>query len=282
MATLSLNLDIMFRKALSSHTKSLERVEMLSNEQVALNATNSNTIERTRVGLDQIGGSIEDIKTASQASSQSMRHALEMVGEKMQDLAGSSTEQSNTLNTILELLQQHFPLKSQQKIAEDSLYDSTQTFDEVDTKKVHEVSDADFLQDALDRLCLLAKEKERTVFSTEANSIICDIKKILIFLSKAEEGDGSSGSRSRKRKMSQMDDRRDEQDAQYQHVIKRVKGLLSASHCVAVHEQGEYEMIRVFQWLICFSASTLDCRILQVRIQKHLSSPFFPAWEFHS
>lgn len=272
----------MFRKTLSTHTKRLERVEMLSNEQIALNATNSKTIEQTRAGVDQMGDNIKDIKTVSQTSSQDVRHALKMVGENMQDLTGLSTEQSKTLKTILELLQQQFLLKSQQKTAEDVLYDSTQNSDEVDTKKVHEDSDADCLQDALDRLCLLAKEKEKTIFFIEADSIICDIKRILTFLSGLEEGDRSSRSRSRKRRMSQMNDSRDERDAQYQHVIKRVKGLLTASHCVAVHEQGEHEMIQVFQWLIYFSASTSDCSILQVKIQKHFSSPFFPTWEFYN
>ena len=236
--------DIVLRKRISSHTASLERVEVLSNKQVIQNTTNSDTLERTREGVNQICDSVKDFGRMSQASSKSTCQALEEMSQKIHDLSGLSIEQSTTLDAILELLKQQSAIRSQQSAAEAVPHEAIDVSDNVETKnQAHEASDDDDLQDALYRLCHLAKEQGKTLFSAEAESIIRDVEQMLAFLLKAEEGDKSVKTRSKRRRASYENDSYDDQDLQYRHEVKRIKGLLTASHCVGVNERGVYKML---------------------------------------
>ena len=111
-----------------------------------------------------------------------------------------------------------------------------ETVDEVEAEsKTHEATDDDGLQDILNRLSHLAQEKETTLFSDEAESIIRDIEQILAISLKAKE---STRRVSKRRRESYEDNSNEDRDLQYQREVKRIKGHLTPSLCVGVNEKG--------------------------------------------
>ena len=218
---------------------------MLSNRQVALNATNSDKLERTRAAMDQVCDSIQDLGAMSQVSNHSTCQALKEIGDKAGDLFGSSTEQSKTLNAIFELLKQQTPVKSQQTSAEAVSHEATEIDDDVEMEgRSHESLDDDGLQDAINRLRYLAKEEKKTIISDEAIAMIRDVNKIFALPLKAE-GDGKSVKhRGNKRgRESNANYPKHDRDLEYRHEVNRIKGLLTTSHCVAINEKGIINML---------------------------------------
>lgn len=200
------------------------------------------------VGVDQIHDSVKNIRSTSQASSQSTRQALEEMCDKIQNLDGLSSEQSATLNSIFELLKQQFPTKSPNTVARSTSHQTMDTSDDIEIKKIeYNALDDDSLQDALNRLCRFAKEKERTIFSDEADSLIADIEQMLTFLLRSEGGDQSLSNGSKKRKVPCESESDTDRNLQYQHEVKRFKGLLNTSHCIAINEKGVFNLSYDFQ-----------------------------------
>lgn len=177
---LSFITDIVLRKRGSTHTQSLERVEVLSNKQVALSASNSDTLERAIAAVGQMRDSVQGIGAASQASDQRSSQALRMLGDKMEDIASLSTEQSNTLEAIFELLKQQFSKKDQETSGETVPAEAAETSENVDMDANAHASSSgyDDIQESLSRLRHLAQEKQKTVFSAEADAIIQDLEHI--------------------------------------------------------------------------------------------------------
>lgn len=201
-----------------------------------------------RAGVDQIHDSVKNIRSTSQTSSQSTRQALEEMGDKIQNLDGLSSEQSATLNSILELLKQQFPTKSPNAAARSTSYQTMKTSDDMEMKDIeYNALDDDSLQDALNRLCRFAKVKERTIFSDEADSVIVDIEQMLTFLLRSEGGDQSTSNGSRKRKVPCESESDTDRNLQYQHEVKRFKGLLNSSHCIAINEKSMFDLSYDFQ-----------------------------------
>ena len=201
-----------------------------------------------RAGVEQIHDSVKNIRSTSQTSSQSTRQALEEMGDKIQNLDGLSSEQSATLNSILELLKQQFPTKSPNAAARSTSHQTMKTSDDIEMKDIeYDALDDDSLQDALNRLCRFAKEKERTIFSDEADSVIVDIKQMLTFLLRSEEGDRSTSNGNKKRKVHYESESDIDWDLQYQHEVKRFKSLLKTSHCIAINEKGVFNLSYDFQ-----------------------------------
>ncbi|KAI9703762.1 MAG: hypothetical protein M1836_007532 [Candelina mexicana] len=235
VAVLSLQVNILECKTISSHTASLERVEELSRTQVVQDSTNWETLERTKAGLHLVHDEMQEIRKISQTSGQSTCQALGEMGDKMRDLAGLSTEQSSTLNTVLELLKQQLPLIPRPEATKAVSHEADRGFDDVGVKeKGGSASDNDSLQDALNRLCYLVREKDKIVYSAEADSIICDIKIILLFM-KACEGEEPAQGTYRRRRVSDDYAHAEDRHLQYRHEIKKIKGLLNASNSVAVN-----------------------------------------------
>ena len=230
---------------------SLERVEALLKKHVVLSTKDSSNLERTKASVNHVNNSVQAFGMIANASHQSTLLSLEQLNEKMQHLTSLSTGQSETLNAtcsaILELLKQQLPAKPQQSAVEAFQHEAVspgaiEDFEEMETegKAYDKSSDDNGLQDALDRLCHLAKQKEKTVFSEEAETIIHNIQYIFELLLKAEEEECKE---ERKGKRSWESYERDITDDHplYQHEVKRIKGLLSASHCVSINEKGQYE-----------------------------------------
>ncbi|KAI9722050.1 MAG: hypothetical protein M1812_002010 [Candelaria pacifica] len=235
VAVLSLQLNILEGRTISSQTASLKRAEVLSNKQLTLTTTNSVTLESTRADVN-------DLKTISLASSQSTFQALEGVSDKLRDLAGLSTEQTttlnSTLNSILELLQRQPPVKSGQETAEAVSHEDIDDLGNVKMRgKPHETLEDDGLQDALDRLCQFAKEEEKTLYSADAESIIRDIEQMLAFLLKADDRGNPVHCKRKRQEGADESVSSEDRDLQYRYEVKRIKGLLDASYGVAINER---------------------------------------------
>ena len=244
--------DLASSKRGYSHTMSIESLEALANTHVVLSAKNLSTLETTNAAVNQINDSVQAFGTTANASHQSTLLSLEQLGDKMQHLSGLSIAQSENLNAtcnaILELLKQQLPAKPHQSATEAFQHEAVRPGAVEDSEemkmeaKAHDSSgDNNDLQHALDRLCHFAKQKEKTVFSEEAETILHNIQHIFELLLEAEEEECGE-----KRKGKRLWDLYEEDitdDHQlYQHEAKRIKGLLSASHCISINEKGQYEI----------------------------------------
>ena len=159
-----------------------------------------------------------------------------------------SAEQSNKLNTILELLKERLPAKPEQMGADAVDSEATHFSDDVEMdKNTHEISDSDRgLQVALDRLCQYANENEKMVFSAEADAIIRDIENIFSLYSNVEVKEKHTENQKGKRRGESSESGSDDDDLQYQHEVKRMKGLLIASNGVAINHKGCRKMLCEF------------------------------------
>lgn len=168
---------------------------------------------------------------------------MQAIGDKVLNVANMSTEQSTTLvsrmDSILELLQRLTPAEiSQPREAETKAHEAVESsaVQEID-EQIAEPSN-DCLEDALDRLSSLVKEKEQTFSSSEAESIIEDVEKILVYLQKAEKRSKDPNSWKKRKKACDEIHASDDEDVQYQHDVKRMKRILSASDRIALREKG--------------------------------------------
>ena len=237
---LSFITDIVLSKRVSTHTHSLERVEELSNKQLALSTSNSDTLERAIAAVGQMRDSVQGIGAASQTSDQRSSQLLRMLGDKMEDIASLSTEQSNTLEAIFELLKQHFSARSSEARGKTVPAEAAETSEDVDMDANAHTSSSgyDDLKESLSRLRDLAQEKQKTVFSAEAEAIIQDLEQIFFPTLNAEREKRPDKDNKGKRRRNSTESNSNSDELEYQHEIKRIKGLLTASHCVAVNDKG--------------------------------------------
>ena len=227
------------RETMSINTLSLGRAEVLSNKQLLSIEANSNISETTRKGVEKIHEVVENCRHISQVSEQRTSQSLEEITGRMHDLAGLSTEQSKTLNAIIELLKQQSPVEAQQQTTESGLNGVTEvTQDAEQETEAPDLLEDEGLQDSLNRLCRLANEKERTVFSTDAESIILDIEQLLMPFANSNEGANDYTNQSKRRRASYENDVSNDCDMQQHHVVKRIKGHLATSRSLAVNEEG--------------------------------------------
>ena len=232
------------RKAIFSQTERLERLEVSSTQHATLSTATSTTVSETKAGVVQVHEIVRDLRATSEASNHSTRKTLDDMSERMQGLAGLTTDQSSTLSTILELLKQQAMDRSLQKAAESSLHRLTSLSDDHGTAtKVPQNSDEDDLEEAIDRLCGFANEKDKVLFSAEADLLICDIEKLLVFLSENIECYKAVQTTGKRKAISDNTNSDDKQDLQYGREVGRMKGLLTSSDCVAINGKGHFTLL---------------------------------------
>ena len=237
------NLEGMFtesRRAILSQTERLERLEVSSTQHTTLSTATSNTVSGTKAGVDRIHEIVEGLQVTSQASNHSTRKALDEMSERMQGLAGLTTDQSSTLSSILELLKKQVVERSQLKSADSNQHRPTTSSDELGTDTLAQPkSDENALEDAIDRLSGFVNEKDKVLFSDEADSLICDMEKLLIFLSENVERCKAVQIRGRGKGVPDVTGSDGNQDSlQYRREVKRMNGLLTSSDCVAINGKG--------------------------------------------
>lgn len=235
----------------SSHTMSLDKIEALSRTHLVLSTKNAGTLERTDTVMHQVSDSIQALGTIADASHQSTILSLEQLSDQMQYLSGCSTGQSETINAtcnaILELLKQQLPAKPLHSAAkafqhETILPEAMNHFQEVEAEgKSHIKSGDDHdLQNAIDRLCHFAKQKEKTAFSEEAETVIRNLQYILKHLLLAEEEErGEARTGKTHGETSERDITHN--NLIYRDEVKKIKRMLGASHCISINEKSEYK-----------------------------------------
>ena len=208
---------------------------------------NSDTLQGTGATLNQVNDNVR----ALDASHQTILQAVEQLSDIVQHDSGLSLAQSKTLNAtcskILELVERYLPGKPQHSSAESSRCRSISSrgpknSDEkvVKPNSHQDPSDNTGLQHALDRLSHLSKEKEKTLFYEEAETILRDVEHIYELLLAAEEmGCVEDEMIKRSREHCESDVKNDR--THYRHEANRIKGLLGTSRSIAINEKGEYE-----------------------------------------
>ena len=215
----------------------LDRIEALSNEQIASHASDSSILGATNENVKSLEAMVE-------ASNSSTRQVLEQRGDKVQDLSGLSSEQSETLNStcnaILHLLKQHVSDKPYLSVENDSRKASTMSHHDKDILgETCDPLDKDEgrMQECLDRLCQLAEETEKSMYSEDAETIIDDLQALLDTLSKAEEQ--SAKDRNGKRRRKSYEDDNGDEILRHQREFKRMRSLLTSSQCIALNGKGD-------------------------------------------
>ena len=236
----------------SSHTMSLDKIETLTRTHLIQSTKNTSTLERTDTVMNQISDSIQALGTIAKESHQSTLLSLEQLSDKVQYLPGLSTGQfeslSATCNAIFELLKQQLaakPLHSAAKASQHGLIPpgAINHSGEEETQREAHISSGDDhgLQIALDRLCHFAKQKEKTAFSEEAETVIRNLQHILKLLLLAEEEECRED---RNGKTNRESYERDitHNNLLYQDEVKQIKRMLGASHCVSINEKRKYKI----------------------------------------
>ena len=232
------------RKAIFSQTERLERLEVSSTRHTMLSTATSSTGSGTKAGVDQIQEIVQDLRATSQASNHSTRKALDDMSERMQGLAGLTADQSSTLSSILELLKQQAVDRLLQKAAESSPHRPTSPSDGSGTESmVPQNSEEADLEEAIDRLCGFVNEKDKVLFSAEADLLICDIEKLLVFLSENIKSHKAVQTTGKRKALPDNTNSGDNQDLQYRREVKRMKGLLTSSDCVAINGKGNSALL---------------------------------------
>ena len=219
-------------------SKRLERIEKSSNRQATLSATHTTVLQSTRSGVDQVHRTLENLETTSQTSAQTVTNAIEAVGEKVLNAANMSAEQCATLNTrmesILELWKRlDFSEISHRREAKTAPREAGET-----DQQVPGPPDNCF-EEALDRLAELVNEREQTISSTEAESIIEDVDKILAHLMKAEDHFKHHDGQLKRKRAHEGDDGK-ARDVHLEHDVKRMERILNASDRIALKKQGNH------------------------------------------
>jgi hypothetical protein len=173
-----------------------------------------------------------------ETSNAGTRQVLEQLGDKVQDLSGWSTEQSETSNAMLVLLKQLVSGKSQLLDAASGTASASNNRNARNVEESTETSDEDEdgIRECLDRLCRLAEETDRTVYSEDAETIVDDLQSLLDLLSKA--GKHSRKDKKGKRRRESHDGATNDEALKNQREVKRMKGILSASQCISLNGRG--------------------------------------------
>ncbi len=261
---------------------SLERIEALSNRLIALDTSNSSNLGTV---VTAVNDNVKNVEATLEISNRGTCQLLDQLGDKMQDLTGLSTQQSHTLNTIfdaiLDLQKHHFSEKSRPSVGDTSWTASTASHQDIhgirETRQTFD-KDEDSIRECLDRLCQLAEETQKTVYSEDAETIIDDLQRLFDFLSKAEHQ--STKDRKGKRRRESSEDITDDTVLQHQREVKRMKSLLTTSQCIALNGKGtsssslsweQYELK-----LSLSSVSAIKCQNGTIRIKENaISSSIF-------
>ena len=219
---------------------SLERIEALSNRLIALDTSNSSNLGTMVTAMND---NVKNVEATLEISNRGTCQLLNQLGDKMQDLSGLSTQQSHILNTIfdaiLDLQKQRVSEKSRHSVGDTSWTASTESHQDIhwirETRQTFD-KDEDSIRECLDRLCQLAEETEKTMYSEDTETIIDDLQRLFDLSSKAEHQ--STKDRKGKRRRESSENITDDEVLQHQREVKRMKSLLTTSQCIALNGKG--------------------------------------------
>ena len=234
-----LTYNIPYRKGMSSHTISLERIEVQLDKNISLGVANFSTLQSIKAGTDQICDSVH-------AYDQRLNSLNDKVANLAQNLPQSDTglsgDEWTTLKEIIGMMKDKYignPHQSANISSQEALTD----LNHLETRKRNcgHMDDEDLLDDdlqgAYSRLCRLTVEKENTVISAETASVLSDIKQMLVSTLRAKEGNGYVKINDNPR-LSIQNSSEDDQDLRFDDEAGQLKNLLNVSHRVAINKKG--------------------------------------------
>lgn len=197
--------------------------------------------------LNAVGSSLarqETERGAEIAMITNSHQAVDCLGVRLNDLASMSKGQNETLLEKFEKLQSQIeelkalhrqaPMAYSSKVRiSDSLGQEEEIRNLANRHRIIELSEG------IKRLCSLASKPRSTAFSHEAQCIISDVEKILIFISESPESIETN--QSRKRKNDQIDEVKfyeASQKSQLQLDIGKMRGLLTSSEHISLNQRG--------------------------------------------
>lgn len=224
---------------MSSHTTSLERIEVQSDKNMSLSVANSSTLQSIKAGTDQICDSVN-----------AYDQKLDSLNDKVQNLAqtlpqndtGLSRDEWTTLKEILGMMKDKY-LGNPHQSASASSHEAITGLESLESRKRNcgHLDDENLLDDdlqgAYSRLCRLTAEKENTVISTETASILNDIQQMLVSTVRAKEGNRNAKFNVNPR-VTYEDSPEDDQSLRFDDEAEQIKNLLNVSHLIAINKKG--------------------------------------------
>lgn len=258
-------------------------VANMSTEQATLSTTHTTILENTKTGVDQISRRLGDLQTASQTSTHGLSNAMDAVGDKLLNVANMSTEQSTRMDSILELMKR-LALSDifQQHEAKTGPREAVLSSNGQETDPQTLGPSNNDLEEALNRLLNLVKEKEQILSSVEAESIIQDVGKILVYLLNAEEHHMHHDLQTKRRRIYDEGDASDVRDLQYEHDVKEMKRILNGSDRIALKEKGTHSVLSPDPCLtMTDSGPTSTCCRQAITFQDYVSCTILVEWQVH-
>ncbi|KAG8526650.1 uncharacterized protein KY384_008079 [Bacidia gigantensis] len=235
---ISLQLDIIAGRSNSAQTAQLVRMEHLADEQLAQQTTHFETTNRAMRAANGLHQNLARSVASARTSNHETVCAVNNLSDKIGNLSFSEGQ--------LDILKSHIGSAVQQSIRQSETRDAnvdtcrgTQTDPQPDSRASFEALRAsEDVQSALHRLGSLASEKEKTVFSTEAEDLLQDVKSIFFppeTLRLAKLSEPHAGF---KRSASPCDsDGKRETDGEFQRHAKRMKRHLGLSGNAAINDK---------------------------------------------
>lgn len=189
---------------------------------------------------------VKNIKNTTRLSQSETRHVLNNIREKVDQLPGMSAEQFTVLKDMLRENGAKIAALQRERVrsVETDVHDFHEKISEDNIIEHHDSNHGDetdpMLFESVGRLCSLASQTERMVYSDEAQSLIDDLQHLLGAALKQASKPSIKGE-FLKRKQVLADTTCSgtaASDIEYERDLKRIKGLLTASSDVAVNQAG--------------------------------------------
>ena len=222
----------------NSHSDSLDKVSI---QQMQLAAQNKDRLSISNKTLNQMQSGLRSVEATSSSLETNICQRVDSIGLDMKNLMDSSSEQADVLKTLSQQLQHQLTERTcvQEPLSQlQDVHDSSNVVEmEDDHNQDIPNNDYEGLDASLDRLFSLASERQSTVFSVEAQSIIDDVEQLLNVISKKVVTQIPEAN-TRKRKLDEVTEPDNAEDLEHKHRIKRIRGSLIASQCLALNRSG--------------------------------------------
>ncbi len=220
------------------HKNQLETLKSLSAQQMINGSATAEIASRSEATLNQMRDRLDSADTSSLHTS--TRQRVEELSRGVEKLANMSEAQCETMKTTIGVLQDLCVTETSHNFQGSKVHQLPQTSSDGEDQH-HSEEPEEELRASLKRLCSLAAGTERTVFSRDAQDIIDDVEELLNVVSSIMEIRNHAGSgNKRKRNGTNCRDQNDpsDEELQYKSGVKRIKGFLATSQCIAVNSKG--------------------------------------------
>lgn len=222
------------------HSESFQRLEIHSESQESkLDMVNSTlpTVADAFSHIQEFINFMHASRQTSQQASQNINSNLDDLNGKMNNLSEKSQEQFDMMKSMFKGMRIRFETQLPSQPTEAAVRLEDIDMDEAESQTSGD--DTNF-QAAITRLYALAQEKGKTFYSDEVQSIIEDVEQILDHANNFKTQQPLHHDWKGK-KRARDEDEDDVEEIKRQHIgIRKMKGLLTASHHLAINGKGMF------------------------------------------